>query len=233
MHDIDRNQLESDSEFENFEEEQFEFEEESEVFDEAELMELAGELMEVSDERELEQFLGSLIKKAGRALGHVIHSPIGRAIGGALKGVAKKALPLAGTALGGFVGGPLGARIGGGLANMAGNALGLEAESMQQEDLEFEGAKQFVRLAGAAVKHAATAPVSTDPLAAAQSAVTKAAQILAPAVLKSTRVLANAPHGAPQSLAHRLVHVSQNVPVSRGRGGRWIRRGSKIVLFGV
>ena len=68
---------------------------ESEVFNEAEQMELAAELLEVRDEAELEQFLGSLIKKAGSALGKVVKSPVGKAIGGFLKSAAKKALPMA------------------------------------------------------------------------------------------------------------------------------------------
>ena len=73
---------------------------ESGVFNESEEMELAAELLEVRDEAELEQFLGDLIKKAGSAIGKVVKSPIGQAIGGVLKAAAKKALPLAGSALG-------------------------------------------------------------------------------------------------------------------------------------
>ena len=74
-------------------------------------------------------------------------SPIGQAVGGVLKGVAKKALPIAGGALGAYFGGPLGAKIGSGLAPAAGSALGLELEALSQEDREFEGGKQFVRFA--------------------------------------------------------------------------------------
>jgi hypothetical protein len=97
-------------EMEAFESEQFEYEAPwgSEVFSEAELMELAAGLLEVSDEAELDRFLGSLIKKAGQAIGKVVQSPVGKAIGGVLKGVAKQALPIAGTALGTYFGGPPG-----------------------------------------------------------------------------------------------------------------------------
>jgi len=153
---------------------------ESEVFNEAEQMELAAELLEVRDEAELEQFLGSLIKKAGSALGKAINSPIGKAIGGFLKNAAKKALPMAGAALGGMVGGPIGAKIGSGLANVAGNALGLELEGLSHEDREFEAARQFVRFAGESVKQAATAPASKDPAAAARAAIELAARKHAP-----------------------------------------------------
>ncbi len=174
-------------------------------------MELAGELLEVDSEAELDQFLGKLIKRAARAVGRVVRSPIGKAVGGFLKGVAKRALPLAGTALGGVFGGPLGAQIGGGLASAAGGALGLEAETLNAEDQEFEGAKQFVRMSGHAVRSAVAAPQNLNPTSAAQQAVTAAAVRLAPGLVGRAR--ANAPTGL------------------RGRSGRWVRKGRNIVLL--
>ena len=73
MHDIDRTQLESQSESGVFEYEQFEMpgeygEVSGEVFNEAELMELAAELMEVGNEQELNYFLGNLIRRAAGAV---------------------------------------------------------------------------------------------------------------------------------------------------------------------
>jgi hypothetical protein len=203
--------MEYSPEFESFEFEESEWSGEAEVFNEAELMELAGELLEIDSEAELDQFLGKLIKRVGRGLGRVVRSPIGRAVGGFLKGVAKRALPLAGTALGGFVGGPLGAQIGGGLASAAGGALGLEAETLNAEDQEFEGAKQFVRLSGAAVKSALAAPSSVNPASAAQQAVGAAAARLAPGLAGGVR--APSPAG------------------SRGMSGRWVRKGRHVVLI--
>ena len=149
MRSADGMSPEYNPETEAFETEQFEYEApwSGEVFSEAELMELAAEFLEVRDEAELDLFLGSLIKKAGQAIGQVVKSPIGKAIGGVLKGVAKQALPIAGTALGAYFGGPLGAKVGSGLASMAGKALGLELEGLSLEDQEFEGAKQFVKFA--------------------------------------------------------------------------------------
>ena len=117
------------------------------MLSEADEIQLAGELLEVTNEAELDRFLGDFIKKVGSVAGQVIRSPVGQAVGGVLKGVAKKALPMAGGAIGGYFGGPLGAKIGSGLASAAGSALGLEAEQLEQEDREFEGAKQFVKVA--------------------------------------------------------------------------------------
>jgi hypothetical protein len=185
------------------------------VLTEADEVQLASELLEITNEAELDRFLGDFIKKVGRAAGTVIRSPIGQAVGGVLKGVAKKALPLAGGAIGGYLGGPLGAKIGSGLASAAGSALGLEAESLEQEDREFEGAKQFVRVAADTVKSAASAPPSADPRAVAQAAAIAAAKKFAPALIG----------GAGRAAI--------GVGYGGGQTGRWLRRGNKIVLYGV
>jgi uncharacterized protein YcfJ len=126
-----------------------------------------------------------LINRAGQALGQVVHSPTGQAVGGLLKGAAKRALPLAGAALGGYVGGPLGATIGSSLATAAGSALGLEAEVLNAEDREFEGAEKFVKMAGQAVKSAVTAPLTANPAATAQTTVMVAAKKIVPGLLKA------------------------------------------------
>jgi hypothetical protein len=193
-----------------FETETFEFDqaEWGEIFSESELMDLTAELLDVTNEAELDLFLGGLIKKVGGAIGRVVKSPIGQAVGGVLKGAAKKALPIAGGALGGYFGGPLGAKIGSGLASAAGSALGLELESLSREDLEYEGGKQFVRFAADTVKNAVSAPSSADPRSAAQKAAAKAAQKYAPNLFGS---------GARS--------------LNRGRSsGRWIRQGRNIII---
>jgi len=184
------------------------------VFTEAEETELAAEFLEVADERELEQFLGDLISKAGRAIGKFAHSSVGKALGGVLKTVASKALPIAGGALGGFVGGPLGATLGSGLANMAGHALGLELEGLSPEDREFEATKQFVRFAGETVRKALEAPPGADPAAAARNAVVEAARLHAPGLIDGS-------------------HVSSGGQQRKRHSGRWIRNKGQIVLLGV
>ena len=182
----------------------------SEVFGESELMELAAELLEVTNEQELDHFLGDLIKKAGNAVGTFVRSPIGRAIGGVLKSAAKTALPIAGGALGAFVGGPLGAKIGNSLGSMAGQALGLELEGLSQEDREFEATKQFVKFAGETVKNALSAPPNIDPATAAKAAAAEAARIHAPGLYG----------GVPGAAV-------------KGHSGRWIRHHGKIIVLGV
>lgn len=212
MHDIDRTQFE-------FTNEEFEFEQNPWAneygggLSEAEEMELATELLSVNSEAELDQFLGNLVRRATKAVGSFVSSPLGQSVGSVLKGIAKKAIPMAGNAIGGYLGGPLGAKIGNGLANAASNALGLEGE-MAGEDREFEGAKQFVRIAAQTASKAVAAPAGADPRMIAQQAATAAARQLAPGLLSG----ATAPAAAGPS------------PVTAS--GRWLRRGNKIVIYG-
>lgn len=235
MHDIDRTQREFANEFNEFEGEQFEFgenewsQESSGAFSEAEELELATELLSVSSEGELDRFLGDLVGRATKAFGSFVRSPAGQAVGGILKGVAKKALPLAGGAIGGYFGGPLGAKIGSGLANAAGSALGLEGE-MANEDREFEGAKQFVRLAAQTATTAANAPAGADPRMTAQRAAMAAASQLAPGLLNAANAANRAAGAGPaQGPAHAQAQAGAAAMV---RSGRWMRRGNKIVLYG-
>lgn len=240
MHDIDRTTLEFGQEM-GYEGEQYEFGQgewsgEGGLLSEADETELANELLSVTNEAELEQFLGNFLKKAASVAGSVIRSPIGQAVGGVLKGVAKKALPLAGGAIGGYFGGPLGAKIGSGLASAAGGALGLEAEGeMMGEDREFEGAKTFVRLASDTVQRAAQAR-GGDPRAVAQAAATAAARQHAPGLLAK----AGAQGGqCTQGRGPGGGGLRSNGGAGGGMGGaggassgRWARQGRKIILYG-
>ena len=110
---------------------EFEFSAGQGVFNENEQMELAAELLEVSSEAEMDQFLGDLISKAGKAIGKFVSSPTGQAIGGVLKGAAKQLLPVAGQALGGFLGGSTGSQLGGQLGSAASDMFEAEAEERE------------------------------------------------------------------------------------------------------
>jgi len=215
MHNLDRNLLEYEPEEEYYEAVAGEEEYTSEtggVFNEEEENEWAAELLAVSNEEELDQFLGGLIRGAGKAIGSFVRSPTGQALGGVLKGAAKKALPSIGSAVGGYFGGSTGSQIGGQLASAAGRIFGLEAEGLSPEDRDFEFARRFVRLAGSAVRNAASS--DGEPEVVAAEAVAAAAQQHAPGLIASG---------------------GQSAPTSRPgarQSGRWIRRGSRIVLMG-
>jgi hypothetical protein len=94
-------------------------------------------------------------------------------------------------------------------------ALGEEYGGVNQEDREFEGAKQFVQLAADTVKNAVAAPPGADPRAVAGSAFVKAAQTIAPGLLQAGSAAPAAAHAG-------------NV----GQSGVWYRRGKQIVLQG-
>lgn len=199
-------------------------------FSEAEEMELAAELLTISNEAELEQFFGKLFKKAGGFL----RSGIGRTIGGALKGIAKKALPILGSTVGNIFVPGLGGVIGGKLASAAGGMFGLELEGLSHEDQEFEVARQIVRLGAAAASNAAQANPSAPPAQVAQAALTTAAQQFAPGLLRNTAMQTGGVMGAGTG-----GQVGAQFGTRHGRRcshkgtGRWVRRGNSIILLGV
>ena len=148
-------------------------------FSEAEEMELAAELLTVQNEAQLDMFLGKIFKKVG---GFFKSGP-GRALGGALKGLTKKALPVLGGVAGNFLLPGVGGAIGSSLASAAGSVLGLELEGLSYEDQEFEVAKQIVRLGGEAASNLAQTTQTAPPVQAAQAALTAAAQKFAPGLV--------------------------------------------------
>jgi hypothetical protein len=219
---------------------------------EAEEMALAAEMLEITNEAELDRFLGGLIRNVGRTLGGIVRSPIGRAIGGVLRPLAKAALPIAGRALGTFVGGPVGGLVGGQLASAAGNLFGLELEGLSPEDREFEVARRFVKFASATTKNALSAPATANPTAVAKAAATAAARRLAPGLLRggvcpspavaavgipTAAVLPGViPTVAPEPGAVPDIATGapgEAIPAGARRRGTWIRRGQRIVLLGV
>jgi hypothetical protein len=220
IHDIDRTQIGFGGELETFE-----YPAAGEVFSESQEITLAAEMLGVGNEYEFEQFLGDLISKASQAVGKFINSPTGQALGGLLKGAAKKLLPMAGQAIGNYFGGASGGQMGSQIASTAGSLFGLETE---QEERDFEAAQNFVRLVGDSVKNAASAPPGANPQAVANAAVAQAAKVHAPVLLSPGVLtggpLAPVPGTRPGAGAPGAAHA---------RSGCWIRRHGKIVLLGV
>jgi hypothetical protein len=241
MHDLDRTQMEQyelemagsgfGQELEQYEGQQYFGESgagELEIpLGELQEMELASELLEVTSEQELEQFLGNLVRSVGRAAGGLMRSPLGQQLVAALKSAAQQALPLAGGALGNLIAPGAGGAVGSRLATQAGAALGLELEGLSPQDQEFETARQFVRFANAATKQAATAPAAASPARVVQAAVQGAAQQYAPGLLSQLGAaggqVAWPGNGYQQAGAHRR----------RPTSGRWVRRGHVVILYGI
>lgn len=176
-------------------------------FSEAQEMQLALELMSVSSEAELDQFLGGLfkgalkgLKKVGSAIGKVA-----KPLGGVLKGLAKKALPMVGGALGSFIPIPgVGTALGSALGGAVAKALELEFSGMEYEQQEFEMARRFVRIAGTAAQLAAASDGSPQ-------AVRKAL---------SESLLRHVPHYEVAGGAG----VEQGEAEGEAHGGRWRKR---------
>jgi hypothetical protein len=172
---------------------------------ESEETELASELLEVTTEEELDQFLGRVFRRIGRGIRR-IGGRLVRPLGRVLRVMARRALPI----VGGAFGGPMGAA----LASAGGRMFGLELEGLSAEDQEYEVARRFVRFAASAGRRLAAMPPTADPATAVRSAVIGAARQFAPGLLRGRALPGPMPAGAR-------------------RRGTWVRRGRRIILLGV
>ena len=190
---------------------------------EAEELELAMELMNVSSEAEMEQFLGSLFKGAMKGIKSV-GSMIGK-VAGPLKGIIKTALPIVAPIVGSIVPG-VGTALGGVLGNVVSKALELEGEGeMEQEEASFERARRLVRIAATAAHEAALALGNGDPTVVVHQAVVEAARRHLPGV--DITVLERAAGGAGGGRHHHRHHQPS------GPSGQWHRDHGKIVVTGL
>ena len=171
---------ENESDYEDaFEEESYEtqgLESFESPFSEEEELALASELLNVTNEDELDQFIGKLLK----TFKGLSRTPLGSQLGGIIKGAAKTALPMLGAAAGNFLVPGVGGVMGSKLASAAGSMLGLEVEGLSREDQEFQLARQLVRFGGAAARNAEEIEQTAPPSEAAQQAAVSAAQQYAP-----------------------------------------------------
>ena len=170
MHDIDSTRLETSPDYNEYLEYQELNGQGEDSFEmpmtEADEEALAAELLGVSNELEMDQFLGGLFRKIKRGLGGAAKFLAQNAgpLSGALKGIAAKALPFLGGALGTAIPIPgVGTALGSALGNAASNMLQSELEQMEFEDQEFELSKRFVRLASQAMRQASRIPPRGNP----------------------------------------------------------------------
>jgi hypothetical protein len=140
---------------------------------EAEEEALAAELLGVSSEMEMDQFLGGLFRKIGGAAKFL--SKNAGPLAGALKGLAGKALPFLGGALGTAIPIPgVGTALGAAVGQAASKFLQSETESLELEEQEFETARRYVQLASQAIRQASRIPPRGNPYAAANFALRNA-----------------------------------------------------------
>ena len=174
--------------------------------------ELANELLEVQTEEELEQFLGDLVKKVAKGVGGFIKSPVGKALGGALKSVAKIVLPAAGAALGSFVAPGIGTAIGGKLGSVASNLFELELGGHGPRGGGVRGGEEVRALRlGRGAQRGARQPGRPAPVAGERRGGGRGPRDGA------------GPADRPATAPH---------PPRPATGGRWVRRGRRIVGAG-
>ena len=185
-------------------------------FSEAEEVELAIELLEVTSEDELEQFLGKLFKKAWQGI-----KTVGSKV---LRPLVKTVLPIAATAAGTFFGGPAGGAIAGKLGSLVSKALEAETAGVSPQDRDVEKCRQFVRMAGTAARAAALAPPGANPVAVAQRVLANAAQ---------QKLTLGTPGTSPAASRSRCrCGQPWNCTCGQsGKSGRWVRRGQNIVII--
>ncbi|HRI59875.1 MAG TPA: hypothetical protein PK228_09130 [Saprospiraceae bacterium] len=181
---------------------------------------LAAELLEITNEYELDQFLGKLWKGA-KWLGRKTKAAAKKAgvydiAKDYLKSAAKSALSMGAKAAGGFIGGPAGAAIAGSLADKGAQMLGLELEGLSPEDKEFEVARRFVQFANGTFDNVSREDSSLPDEVAARRAIFRAAQRYAPGLL------------APAQEVERRDYSG-----SSGASGRWVRNGRNLIILNV
>lgn len=185
-------------------------------FSEAEELELAAELLSVSSEEELDQFIGKFFKRIGRGLkkaGRFIRRRVLPVLGKGLKTVAKAALPIAGKVLGSFIPVPgVGTAIGGAIGTAVSKALELEFSGVSAEGADLEMARRFVRMAATATQQAAASSPEIDAEVVVNEALVTAAR---------------------KHLPYLRLSQSKRVGLAGTmHQGRWIRRGRQIVVLG-
>ncbi|MEU5844557.1 hypothetical protein [Rhodococcus sp. NPDC047139] len=201
---------------------------------------LASELLALNSEDELDRFLGNLISGAVSAAKNFASSDAGRAVGKVLKDSARRALPQIGRAVGNYLapgrGGDVGQRLG--QAAAASFETGLQTEGLSPEDRELQNARAFVRYARATALNTARTSRRVPPSLAARRAAVIAAQRYLPGLLRASGSWGTSAQRPSVSSPYNRDFPPGPVPGAgtntpgRNQGGRWVRRGRNIVLFG-
>lgn len=217
----------------------------AELLSEAEEMELAMELLSVSNEDEMEQFLGKLFKGIGRGLkkaGRFIGRKVLPKIGGAFKWLAKKALPIVGGALGSFIPIPgVGTALGKTLGSAVSKALEMEFGELESEEAELEIARRVVRIAATTAQQASTAPPNAPPDVVLRDALLAAVRAHLPTfAANEAELMAEAEMEMEMEIGYEGEGEYEDEGEQEsfevgggGQAGRWTRRGRHIVLHGV
>ncbi|WP_420149276.1 hypothetical protein [Spirosoma sp.] len=223
-------------------------------------LEMAYQLLEVSNEYELNQFLGGLMSKAlgaaKSAATGFINSPTGKGVGQYLVNFGKQTLPQLATQYGGLAGGALGQRAGaalggrlGPLGSKAGGWLGQQAGSWaggkagnwagtQAGNVIASNAQRIFNLEFEALQPEdqeleiarSFVRFASDLTRQAHQSVRQNPALSLGAIGKQA-ITASARQYAPGLLANSRRSALKNRPGKAG-GGTWVRRGNTLLIYG-
>jgi hypothetical protein len=221
-------------------------------------MELTNELLTVTNEQELNHFVGNLLSRAGQAAAGFVQSPAGQSVGRFLVNFGKNTLPQVATNIGGQAGGALGARAGQAFTNRfgdgvigqtvsgglkqggaylgkqggawLGNKAGnwLASKAQRVFNLELEGLSPEEREYEIARSYVQFA----SEIARRASAAVRRNPRIGLSTLSRTIIPQVAQQYAPGLL--RLKFRGANSPesfIGQSRNGTWVRRGRSIILY--
>ena len=216
---------------------------------------LAGQLLEVNSEQELNQFLGGLLSQAAGAASKLLTSPAGQSVGRYLAGVAKDTLPQLGAKYGGQLGGALGGRAGAALGGRLG-PLGAQAGQWAGQTLGQRAGQQAGQWAGqqagnwAASKAQQVFGLELEALSpeSQELEINRAYVRFATDVARrAERTLRRYPNMGLGALGRQVLNASAPLyapglldgvgprlsgPARRARSGTWVRQNGGIVLYG-
>jgi hypothetical protein len=167
-----------------------------EALEDADVMEIASRLLDARSDTERDHLLGATLTLAANRAGAALPAPLGSALGGLLKSVARHGLNGA----------------------MPAQVLGLELEGIDAHEQEFEAAVRFVRLAGEAARHAAEEGLIAPPRRAARAVLASAADLYAPALLPA--LMPHPAHSGEWIRRGRVIEVYGATPAPRPIGLR-------------
>lgn len=216
MHDLDRQQLEQNEREGVFGETGIG--ELSTELTETQELALASEFLEITNEAELEQFLGDLWYRTKTAASQIYNSGAVQSAIPAVKAAGRAFLPVAAGKLADRYAPGSGDWVSAGAQQLADQLLKEELEGLSGEDRELEIARRYVRFANAALQRAAQVPPRVPPPVAGPVAVRDTARMHLPGLV-------------PLLASLGLDAVSANGEASSGaHSGRWVRQGSSIVI---
>lgn len=153
--------------------------------DEGEEMQAAAQLLEITNEAELDHFIGSLLQRSARTAGSALPLPVLQPLARSLRGALKRILPIVGDSSRAV----LLKRVSSDAARSgaAAASFGLELEGLSPEDQEFELARRFVRLTRSAGLRAPRFARRMPPRIAVRRTLVAAARRHAPGLLRRRR----------------------------------------------